>query len=261
MKKLLLMPVFAILMFTSCSGLQQVATQVISQTSANSLVNQNAAGLKEALSVGISNTVLRLSKTDGFLGNQALKILLPEEARVISDNLKYVPGGDKLMNDVIIRLNRAAEDAASEAKPIFVSAIRNMSISDATSILFGEKNAATSYLRKSTYSQLTAAFTPKIEASLDKKLVGNISTTQSWNALTSAYNKVAASMVGQVARLRPVNTNLSEYVTQRALDGLFLNLAGEEKLIRENPSARVNVLLQKVFGQLDKKQNLSFISD
>jgi len=230
-----------------------MATQVANQSAVGGLTNQNAAGLKEALSVGIANSVTRLSKTDGYLGNQALKILLPAEARTISDNLKYVPGGDKLMNDVIVRLNRAAEDAASEAKPIFVSAIRNMTISDATSILFGDKNAATSYLRKSTLSQLTAAFTPKIEASLDKKLVGNISTTQSWNALTTAYNKAANSMVGQVARLKPVNTNLSEYVTQRALDGLFLSLANEEKLIRENPSARVNVLLQKVFGQLDKK--------
>lgn len=242
-----------LLLFTSCAELQQAATQVLSQNSSTGVINQNAAGLKEALVVGTSNSVMRLNKTDGYLGNSALKILLPDEARIISSNLRYVPGGEKLMNDVVVRINRAAEDAASEAKPVFIQAIRNMTITDATSILFGEKDAATNYLRKATFRQLTEAFAPKIEASLDKKLVGNISTNQSWNALTTAYNKVAKTVAGQLAGLQPVNSDLGGYVTQRALDGLFLSLASEEKRIRENPSARVNALLQKVFGQLDKK--------
>ena len=238
---------------TSCSELQQVANQMITNSSIGTPTNENASGLKEALSVGIANAVTSLNKPNGYLGNQALKILLPDDAKMLVDNIKYVPGGDKMLNEVVLRLNRAAEDAAVEAKPIFVSAIRNMTISDATGILFGNKNAATTYLRQHTYNQLTSAFQPKIATSLDKKLVGNISTTQSWSTLTTAYNKVATSFVGQAANLKPVNSNLAGYVTERALDGMFLSLANEEKKIRENPAARVNSLLKKVFGQLDKK--------
>ncbi|MEI7677531.1 MAG: DUF4197 domain-containing protein, partial [Bacteroidales bacterium] len=200
-----------------------------------------------------ANTVTTLNKQNGYFSNQALKILLPDDAKMIADNIRYIPGGDKMLSEVVLRLNRAAEDAAVEAKPIFVNAIRNMSITDATGILFGGKNAATNYLKQATFTQLTAAFTPKIEASLDKKLIGNISTTQSWNTLTTAYNKVANSIIGQTASLKPVNSNLSAYVTQHALNGMFVSLGNEEKLIRENPTARINPLLKKVFGQLDKK--------
>jgi hypothetical protein len=252
MKRNLILLAIIAFIGVSCAELQQVANQVITSNGNLGVTNENALGLKEALSVGIGNSVSTLSKQNGYFGNMALKIFLPEEARVIADNIKYVPGGDKMLNEVVLRLNRAAEDAATEAKPIFVSAIRNMSITDATGILFGNKNAATTYLKKATYNQLVSAFQPKIEASLDKKLVANISTTQSWATLTTAYNRAANSIVGQAAQLKPVNTNLSGYVTERALSGMFLSLANEEMLIRENPSARVNALLKKVFGQLDK---------
>lgn len=244
---------FLLAAIASCTELQQIANQMITTSSIGTPTNENASGLKEALSVGIANTVTTLNKPNGYFSNQALKILLPDDAKMIADNIRYIPGGDKMLSEVVLRLNRAAEDAAVEAKPIFVNAIRNMSITDATGILFGGKNAATSYLRQNTYNQLTAAFQPKISASLDKKLVGDISTTQSWSTLTAAYNKVANSIVGQTANLKPVNTNLAGYVTKRALDGMFLSLANEEKQIRENPSARVNALLKRVFGQLDKK--------
>jgi hypothetical protein len=245
--------VFFLVAISACSELQQIANQVINTSSISSPTNENASGLKEALSVGIANTVTTLNKPNGYFSNQALKILLPDDAKMIADNIRYIPGGDKMLSEVVLRLNRAAEDAAVEAKPIFVSAIRNMSITDATGILFGGKNAATNYLKQATFSHLTAAFTPKIEASLDKKLIGNISTTQSWNTLTTAFNKVANSIIGQAADLKPVNTNLSSYVTQHALNGMFVSLANEEKLIRENPTARINPLLKRVFGQLDKK--------
>jgi len=243
--------------FSSCETLQQIATQVggtqLGTVAGSTTTYSNATGLKEALSVGIANAVTSLNQENGYYSNAALKILLPEEASTIVDNIKLVPGGQKMVNDVVLRLNRAAEDAASEAKPIFVSAIKNISFTDATGILFGKDTAATNYLRKTTYGQLMTAFQPKVEASLGKDLVGTMSTTESWTTLTSAYNKVANSLVGKAASLKPVNTNLSAYVTQQALNGLFLKVGAEEKSIRENPSARVTTVLQKVFGQLDPK--------
>jgi hypothetical protein len=120
-------------------------------------------------------------------------------------------------------------------------------------ILFGKENAATEYLRQNTYSQLKAAFAPKVKVSLGKPLVANVSTTDTWNTLSSGYNSVAKSPVGTVAGLKPVNVNLENYVTEKALDALFVKVAAEEKAIRTNPVARVTDLLKKVFGQLDKK--------
>jgi hypothetical protein len=256
MKKKLLTFSALLIMLTACDSIKQVASQVAS-SQLNNITGtsyDNASGLKEALLVGITNAVTGLNKENGYFGNEALKILLPKEASPIVDNIKLVPGGQNLLNEVVLRLNRAAEDAAGEAKPIFVNAITNMSFADATSILFGsDKAGATNYLRKSTTTQLTAAFQPKIDASLNKKLVGNISTNESWNSLTTAYNKVANSLVGKAASLKPVNTNLGGYVTEQALNGMFTTMGSEEKSIRENPAARVNTVLQKVFGQLDKK--------
>jgi len=228
-----------------------VPTQAAAPTVSNSTA---ASGLKEALTVGITNAVLSLNKENGYFGNEALKILLPKEAEPMINNIKMVPGGQSLLNDVIVRLNRAAEDAAGEAKPIFVNAITSMSIADATSILFGSsKTGATDYLKQNTSTQLTAAYKPKVEASLNKDLVGTMSTTESWTKLTKAYNKVATSFVGTAAGLTAVNTDLSGYVTEQALNGLFLTVGNEEKKIRENPTARVSSVLQSVFSVLDKK--------
>ena len=210
--------------------------------------------MKEALATGVTNAVLSLHKENGYFGNAALKILLPKEAAPIVDNIKLVPGGQSLLDDVVLRLNRAAEDAAGDAKPIFINAITNMSITDATSILFGsDKTGATNYLRKNTSAQLTDAYRPKVDASLNKNLVGNMSTTESWTRLTKAYNKVAGSFVGAAANLKPVNTDLGGYVTEQALNGMFTTVGNEEIKIRENPAARVTTVLQSVFGLLDKK--------
>ena len=211
----------------------------------------NASGLKEALNVGIKNTITKVSKTNGYFSDAAIKILLPEEAQKIVNNLKLILGGEKMVNDVVLRMNRAAEDAAKEATPIFVKAITGMSFSDATSILMGKNDAATTYLKKTTFSQLTAAFRPKIKTSLDKPLVGNISTNQSWKKLTTSYNKVAKSTVGKLYNMKAINTNLDQYVTEKALNGMFIKLAEEEKSIRTNPAARVTGLLKSVFGALD----------
>jgi hypothetical protein len=230
------------------------STTSTSTSSTSSSSSNTAEGLKEALTTGVTNAVLKLNKENGYFGDAALKIALPKEADPIVKNIKLVPGGQKLLDNVVLRLNRAAEDAAGEAKPIFVSAIKNMTITDATSILFGsDKTGATNYLKKNTNTQLTATFKPKIETSLDKKLVGNLSTTESWNTLTTSYNKVAQSFVGKSSGLTPVNSDLGAYVTEQALNGMFITVGNEEKKIRENPAARVTSLLQSVFGALDKK--------
>ncbi len=253
MKKTVLYLTFPFLLTMSGCAQAQGLGKLQDILSSATGTNKNALGLKEALQVGVNNAVGILGN-NGFMTDAALKILLPPEAQPIVKNLKLIPGGDKLMNDVVQRLNSAASDAVVEAKPIFVNAITGMTITDATNILFsGQNDAATNYLKKSTYSQLTAAFAPKVNASLDKALIGNISTNQSWNALTSAYNGVANSLVGKAAKLTPVESDLGAYVTQRALDGLFTKVAGEEALIRENPAARVNELLKSVFGQLDNR--------
>lgn len=213
----------------------------------------NAAGLKEALRIGLTNSVTLLNQQDAFYASEAMKILLPQEAQTIVEHIRLVPGGETLVNDVVLRLNRAAEDAVSEATPIFTSAILNMSFADATAILFGEnKQAATDYLRKTTYDQLFAAFKPRMQASLEKELVGGVSTQESWEQLTSNWNKVAGSTVGQFTGLKTVNTDISAYATEKALEGLFLQVGLEEQQIRNDPAARVTYLLKHVFGQLDQ---------
>lgn len=242
---------------TSVTSILSGSQKIVSGTTTTSTTGTSAStadGLKEALVVGVTNAVLVLHKEDGYLGNQLLKILLPADAQSLIDNIKMVPGGQKMLDDVVVRLNRAAEDAAGDAKPIFVEAIKNMSIVDATNILFGkDKEGATNYLRKTTSGQLTNAFRPKIDASLDKELVAGMSTNTAWSRLTTAYNKVAKSFVGVAANLTPVTTNLGEHVTEKALNGMFVTVGSEEAKIRENPAARVNSILQSVFGQLDKK--------
>jgi hypothetical protein len=256
MKQKLFFIIIALAM-SSCAELQKVAQNVdwnkIASAAGGVSNSENILGLKSSLNVGIENAVGILGKQDGFFKDAALKMLLPEEANKIIDNIKLIPGGQALVDKAVLSLNRSAEDAVKEAVPIFSSAITGMSISDATSILFGGDNAATEYLKKATYTQLTQAFAPKIAASLGKDLVGGISTNKAWTDLTSAYNKVAATAAGKIAGLTPVNVNLGEYVTEKTLNALFTKVATEEKAIRTDPKARVNDILQKVFGQLDKK--------
>ncbi len=215
--------------------------------------SENASGLKSSLNVGIENAVSILGVENGFMNDALVQILLPAEAQPIIKNLKLIPGGEELVNRAILSLNRTAEDAVKEAVPIFKRAILSMSFADATAILFGEKDAATNYLKVKTSQELVNAFAPKVRNSLGKPLVGNFTTNESWNALTSNFNKVADTPVGAIAGLQPIHVNLEEYVTQKALDALFIKVAAEEQKIRENPMARVNTLLKRVFGQLDNK--------
>jgi len=133
-------------------------------------------GLKEALTTGARNSAQRLAAENGYFGDAAIKILLPDEAKIIVDNISRIPGGDKLIQDVVLRINRAAEDAAKDVAPIFVNSVKQMTIRDAFNILNGADNAATGYLRATTYNELYALYKPRIQTSTEKKIVGNIST-------------------------------------------------------------------------------------
>ncbi|BAX81000.1 DUF4197 domain-containing protein [Labilibaculum antarcticum] len=240
------------ILFASCAELQPFIDQY-ALTQPQPLTNSDVShGLKEALKIGSQNASNILSKQNGFYKDELVKILLPPEAQTISKNIKLIPGGNELVEKVVLRLNRAAEDAVSQAAPIFVSAITEMTIADAFGILKGEDNAATVYLQNKTYNKLQDLFMPKVKASLDKKLVANLSTNESWHILTQNYNTVAGSFAGKLANLETVNTQLDQYVTNKALSALFLKVAEEEKLIRKDPLKRVNDILKRVFGELDK---------
>ncbi len=210
-----------------------------------------AEGLKEALITGAKNSSSILSAVDGYYGDELVKILLPPEAAVIIDNLSKIPGGAKLVDDVVLRINRSAEDAAKEVAPIFVSSIKQMTIADAFSILKGADNEATMYLSRTTRTELYNLYRPKIQISTEKEIVGGISTIDSWNTLTGKWNTLANSVAGKIAGLKPVNVDLDDYLTNKALDGVFLKVQDEEKKIRTDVSARVTPLLKKVFGSLD----------
>lgn len=230
----------------SLTGITKNTTTPVS----NSEIND---GLKSSLNVGIEKAVGKLGIENGFFNDAVLKLLLPPEAKPIISYIKLIPGGQDLVNKTVLALNRTAEDAVKEATPIFKNAILHMSFQDAVGILYGKENAATEYLRQNTYAELKAAFAPKVKGSLNKPLVANVSTNQTWSLLCSNYNGVANSTVGKFSRMKPVNVNLENYVTEKALDALFIKIAEQEKDIRTNPTARVTSLLQNVFGKLDKK--------
>ena len=205
-------------------------------------------GLKSALEVGTNSAVSILNVEDGYYGDDIVKILLPPEAAPIFDNISSVPGGTELLENTIKSVNRAAEDAAVEATPIFIDAITGITIADGFNILNGADNAATEYLRVNTYSGLQGAFQPKIETSLSKEIILGVSAENAYSSLISTYN--TASLGGILFPMVTDNT-LSEYTTEKALDGLFVKVADEEKNIRLNPVARINDILTKVFGTLD----------
>ncbi|MDT8401653.1 MAG: DUF4197 domain-containing protein [Bacteroidales bacterium] len=211
-------------------------------------------GLKEALITGARNSAGKLAAQNGYYGDELIKIYMPPEASVIVDNISKIPGGQQLVDDVVLRINRAAEDAAKEVAPVFVSSIRQMTLRDAFDILRGENDAATQYLRNTTWDELFNLYSPRIRASVEKDLVGDISTQDSWDALTEQWNKFATSLAGRIAGMKPVETKLGDYLTGKALDGMFVKVAGEELKIRQDVNARVSPLLKKVFGSLDEKE-------
>ncbi|MFD1257263.1 DUF4197 domain-containing protein [Mucilaginibacter terrae] len=199
------------------------------------------SGIRQALEVGTDKSVSQLSGLNGFFGNAAVKLLFPPEAQKAENTLRKL-GFNKLCDDVILSLNRAAEDAAGKAKPIFVSAIKQMTLQDVTDILLGgSKDAATNYFKRVTTSQLTEQFKPVIHTSLSK-----VGATKYYSQLATQYNKIPLTF-------NKLNPDLDGYVTQKAIDGLFYRIALEELSIRSNLSARTTPLLQKVFGYAQKK--------
>ncbi|MBI9052877.1 MAG: DUF4197 domain-containing protein [Bacteroidales bacterium] len=191
-------------------------------------------GLKEALTIGIEKGVEQLSKQDGYFKDPEIKIPMPKEAKSVEEKLCAIGQGKKV-DQAIKSMNRAAEDAASEAKGLFVAAIKEMTLNDALGILKGEDDAATRYLENHTRDQLVEKFKPIIKTSLNK-----VGATKHWKTVFSSYNKIPF--------IKKVNPNLDDYVTDLAIDGLFIQIAKEEVEIRKNPVARVTDLLKKVFG-------------
>lgn len=203
-------------------------------TSGGNLTNTEITnGLKEALKIGANNASKQLSATDGFFKNAALKILLPKEAQQVESTLRSL-GMGSLVDKAVLSMNRAAEDAAKQAAPIFVNAITSMSIQDGLNILTGGNNAATQYLQGRTTASLTTAFRPVIQKSL-----GKVGAEDLWRNVFNTYNQFSANKV---------NPDLTGYVTERAMFGIFQTIAQEEAKIRTNPAAQVTSLLKKVFG-------------
>ncbi|MNJ91697.1 hypothetical protein D3C87_93510 [compost metagenome] len=225
---------------TKSSTTTTTTTTSSSSTTGTPSTLDMASAIKQALEIGTSRGADLLSAKDGFMGNLAVKILFPPEAQKVEKTLRSL-GMGKLADNVILSLNRAAEDAAKEAKPIFVSAIKQMTITDATNILLGNKDAATDYFKRVTTSQLMEKFKPVINTSLAK-----VGATKYWGDATGQYNRLPM--------VKPLNTDLSDYVAQKAIDGMFIQVAQEELKIRDNLGSRSTSLLQKVFGYADKNK-------
>ncbi len=241
MKKIYLLAAALFLVSTipACDTLNQVAQTTGTQLGKPSAF-EIASALKQALEQGTNKSSDELSATNGFFGNALIKIVFPPEAQKAEKTLRSL-GLNQLCDNVILSLNRAAEDAAKEAKPIFVNSIKQLTLQDATNILFGQQDAATQYFKRTTINQLSEKFKPVIQASLNK-----VGATRYYGDAVTAYNKVPL-----VTKLNP---DLSDYVTQKAIEGLFTEIAKEELNIRQNLSARRTTLMQRVFGYADNNK-------
>lgn len=214
---------------------KEKANAIITTTTTPKLTNEEVIkGLKEALTVGTNSSTSLASKADGFYKNPKVFIPWPDEAKDMKAKLIKM-GMTKKVNDFEMSLNRAAEEAAKKAAPVFVDAITNMSVQDGFAILKGTDTAATNYLRKTTYNPLKDKFMPVV-----KEAIATVKVTSYWTPLATAYNKLPG--------VKKQNPNLDEYVTNKAINGLMLMIADEEVNIRKNPIARVSDLLKKVFG-------------
>lgn len=236
--KRLIVPIIALsLMFSGCAELQQVASQIPQGTIISNA--DIAQGLREALDKGIDTQVTKLTATDGFYKNSLVKILLPSELQKVDKTLRDI-GLGSLADEGLKMMNRAAEDAVKEATPIFIAAVKNITFNDAKNILLGNDEAATNYLKTSTTTQLYAKFNPVIKSSFSK-----VGADKVWTNIINSYNKVPL--------VTKVNPDLTDYVTTKALDGVYKMIALEEKDVRNNIAARSSVLLKKVFALQDNK--------
>jgi len=243
MKKMIRTSLFSLLIFSAVAAGAQDLKGVLNKVKAKVPVaggltaEETGKALKEALQLGAEEAVASLSKQNGYYVS-AYKVLLPEEAQKVVAKLKMVPGFANVEQELVLRLNRAAESAAAKAKPILVNAITRLSFQDAMKILMGEKTAATQYLRTSTSEALYTEFKPVIATSLDE-----VNARQYWRDAVTAYNKIPL--------VTKVNTELDDHVTRKALDGLFKLVEAKELKIRTDVSARSSELLKKVFSRQD----------
>lgn len=242
MKKILLLLLAAPLMANAqLDGLLNKAKEKVSSATGASVGNNAdiSAGLKEALNKGIEKQVSKLTAVDGFYKNEAVKILMPQELQKVDKGLRAV-GLGSLADEGIKSLNRAAEDAVKEATPVFVQAVKKMTITDAKNILMGENNAATVYLENATTKPLYDKFLRVVKQSM-----GKVGADKVWNNLITKYNNLPLTS--------NVNPDVNDYVTQKALEGVFKMIAVEELNIRTDISARTSPLLKKVFAMQDGK--------
>lgn len=225
---------FLILAFIVIASGCDTAQQVLNSLPNGGLTTQEiVSGLKEALTIGTQNGTSRLSAVNGFFANAAVKILMPPQAQKVESTLRSV-GLGKVVDQAILSMNRAAENAAQKATPIFVNAVKQMTINDAVGILRGNDTAATHYFRQKTTDALVNAFRPVVDSALTK-----VNATKYWADVFNVYNRFSTT---------PVNTDLDAYVTGKAIDGIFYEVGLEEQKIRKDPAARVTDLLKKVFG-------------
>lgn len=233
MKHIYLAGALSLTLLSGCETTQQIINNLPTTTTGQPNSFQIASGLREALTIGTQNTANRLSAPNGFFANAMLKILMPPEAQKVENTLRSVGLGG-VVDKAILAMNRGAEEAAKSAAPIFINAIRQMSITDAIGILRGGDFAATNYFKQKTTAALTTAFNPVIGNALKK-----VDATKYWADVFTVYNRFSKT---------PVNTDLTAYVTERAIGGIFHEVGLEEQKIRQNPAARVTELLKTVFG-------------
>lgn len=232
---ILLLVLSSCFFFVACKELGEITGAIAGRSQLTEV--QIAEGLKQALKQGTTNGVNVLSAKDGFFKNEAVKILFPPEVQKVEKALRDI-GAGILVDVAVEKLNRAAEDAAVGAKDIFVHAITQMTITDAMHILMGEKNACTNFLKKTTSDALYQKFNPVIENSLNK-----VGASKAWANIFTRYNKIPF--------VQKVDTDLDNYVTNKAMDGVFLMIEKEEKEIRKNPAKRLTDLMKKVFAKQD----------
>ncbi len=231
----------SLLMGCTAQQIQETVGAVLGTTYGNPTEQEAGQGLKDALGIGITKGMGLLSQTDGFLGNDLVRIPWPEQATQVKDVMQKL-GMQKQVDNVTTSLNRAAEKASGVAIDVFIQSIKQMTVTDALQIITGGNGAGTAYLKKTTTPILTEKFRPIIDQSL-----GQVNATKYWSDATSIYNKVPF--------VKPVNTDLTGFVTEKALEGVFKMVEKEENNIRANPLARTSELLKKVFGFADNHKN------
>lgn len=243
----------AILLATGCQSKKRserdnhIVTEIPSE-------EEKAAAVKDMLRQGVDKAVKTLTSENGFFNSDSLKISMPEDIQNIIDNIKKIPQGDLLVDNVISQINKIAGASAEPIGAIINAAIDSMSVEEANHLLLSDSAAATHYLQKIVREPLYATCEPIVIQSLDKKMLGNITPRDTWITLAENYNKVAGSKVGKIAKLQTAESELDDFVTDKILDAVFYLIAKEEMNIRQHPAARISKSVAKAFGWIDNKK-------